>query len=115
MNLLPGSLLWRTFLLIAALMLLSVLAWFYIFTTYEREPRARQLSQLIVNAINLTRTSLVVARPEARDHLLQELSDREGIHIYPAEADDQIIPCPTGPSCAVSSSCCESVLGPRLT
>lgn len=97
MNLLPGSLLWRTFLLIAALMLLSVLAWFYIFTTYEREPRARQLSQLIVNAINLTRTSLVVARPEARDHLLQELSDREGIHIYPAEADDQIIPLPNRP------------------
>lgn len=93
----PRSLLWRTFLLIAALMLLSVLAWFYIFTTYEREPRARQLSQLIVNAINLTRTSLIVARPEARDHLLRELSDREGIHVYPAEADDKVIPLPDRP------------------
>jgi two-component system osmolarity sensor histidine kinase EnvZ len=90
----PRTLLWRTFLLIAVLMLLSVLAWFYIFTTYEREPRARQLSQMIVSLVNLTRTALVTARPEARHDLLQELSDREGLHIYPAETNDRIAPLP---------------------
>lgn len=94
MTLFPRSLLWRTFLLIAALMLLSVLAWFAIFNTYEREPRARQLSQLIVSVVNLTRSALVTARPEARRNLLWELSDREGIHIYPAEAGDRIQPLP---------------------
>ncbi len=97
MRLAPKSLLWRTFLLIAVLMLLSVLAWFYIFTSYEREPRARQLGQMIVSIVNLTRTSLITARPEARIHLLRELSDREGIHIYPAEADDRIAPLPERP------------------
>jgi two-component system osmolarity sensor histidine kinase EnvZ len=97
MRLLPKTLLWRTFLLIAALMLLSVLAWFQIFTTYERDPRARQLSQLVVSVVNLTRTALVTARPEARIHLLSELSDREGIHIYPAEPEDQVAPLPDRP------------------
>lgn len=97
MRLLPKTLLWRTFLLIAALMLLSVAAWFLIFTTYEREPRARQLSQLIISVVNLTRTSLLVARPEARIDLLRELSDREGIHIYPAEPEDRIAPLPDRP------------------
>lgn len=97
MRLFPKTLLWRTFLLIAALMLLSVLAWFYIFTTYEREPRARQLAQMIVSVVNLTRTALVAARPEARVDLLRELSDREGIHIYPAEAGDRIGPLPERP------------------
>jgi two-component system, OmpR family, osmolarity sensor histidine kinase EnvZ len=97
MRLAPRSLLWRTFLLIAVLMLLSVLAWFYIFTSYEREPRARQLGQMIVSIVNLTRASLITARPEARIQLLRELSDREGIHIYPAEADDQIAPLPERP------------------
>lgn len=97
MRLAPKTLLWRTFLLIAALMLLSVLAWFLIFTTYERDPRARQLSQLIVSVVNLTRTALVVARPEARTDLLRELSDREGIHIYPAEPDDRIQSLPDRP------------------
>jgi two-component system osmolarity sensor histidine kinase EnvZ len=97
MRLLPKTLLWRTFLLIAALMLLSVAAWYLIFTTYEREPRARQLSQLIISVVNLTRTSLLVARPEARIYLLSELSDREGIHIYPAEPEDRIAPLPDRP------------------
>ncbi len=91
-SLFPRTLLWRTFLLIAVLMLLSVLAWFYIFTTYEREPRARQLSQMLVSIVNLTRTALVTARTDARVELLQELSDREGIHIYPAEPTDQVVP-----------------------
>jgi two-component system osmolarity sensor histidine kinase EnvZ len=93
-TLLPRSLLWRTFLLIAALMLLSVLAWFSIFTTYEREPRARQLSQMLVSVVNLTRTALVAARPEARILLLRELSDREGIHIYAADDNDRAAPLP---------------------
>lgn len=93
----PRSLLWRTFLLIAVLMSLSVLAWFYIFTSYEREPRARQLGQMIVSIVNLTRTALITTRPEARLQLLAELSDREGIHIYPAEADDQLAPLPERP------------------
>jgi two-component system osmolarity sensor histidine kinase EnvZ len=97
MRLLPKTLLWRTFLLIAALMLLSVAAWFQIFTTYERDPRARQLAQLVVSVVNLTRTALVTARPEARIHLLSELSDREGIHIYPAEPEDKVTPLPDRP------------------
>jgi two-component system osmolarity sensor histidine kinase EnvZ len=94
MRLFPRTLLWRTFLLIAVLMLLSVLAWFYIFTTYEREPRARQLSQMLVSVVNLTRTALVTARTDARIELLRELSDREGIHIYPAEPTDRVAPLP---------------------
>ncbi len=36
MRLLPRSLLWRTFLFVALLMMLSVAAWFAIFSTYER-------------------------------------------------------------------------------
>ncbi len=90
----PKTLLARTFLLIAALMLLSVLAWFAIFLTYEREPRARQISQMVASVVNLTRTSLVSARAEARRDLLRELSDREGIRIYPAESDDRVAPLP---------------------
>jgi two-component system osmolarity sensor histidine kinase EnvZ len=94
MTLLPRSLLWRTFLFVALLMLLSVAAWFAIFTTYEREPRARQLAQTLVSVANLTRAALISARPEARRGLLRDLSDREGIHIYPADAADRIEPLP---------------------
>ena len=90
MKLLARSLLWRTFLLVALLMMLSVAAWFAIFSTYEREPRARQLAQTLVSVANLTRAALVSARPQARRELLRELSDREGIHIYPADPTDRV-------------------------
>jgi two-component system, OmpR family, osmolarity sensor histidine kinase EnvZ len=94
MKLLPRSLLWRTFLFVALLMVLSVAAWFAIFRAYEREPRARQLAQTLVSVANLTRAALISARPEARRELLRELSDREGIHIYPADAADRVEPLP---------------------
>ncbi|MCK9382583.1 MAG: ATP-binding protein [Sulfuritalea sp.] len=97
MTLLPRSLLWRTFLLIALLMMISVAAWFAIFRSYEREPRARQLAQTLVSVANLTRAALISARPEARRDLLRDLSDREGIHIYPADATDRVEPLPDRP------------------
>jgi two-component system osmolarity sensor histidine kinase EnvZ len=97
MKLLPRSLLWRTFLFVALLMVLSVAAWFAIFHTYEREPRARQLAQTLVSVVNLTRAALISARPEARRDLLGDLSDREGIHIYPANATDHVAPLPDRP------------------
>lgn len=117
MRLSPKTLLWRTFLLIAALMLLSVVAWFQIFTTYEHDPRARQLSQLVVSVVNLTRTALITARPDARIDLLRELSDREGIHIYPAEPEDRIAPLPDRPFLNQALELLRKELGPdtRLT
>ena len=89
----PRTLLWRTFLLIAALILASVAAYFEIFRTYEREPRAQQVAQMVVSVVNLTRAALVSARPDLRRELLIDLSEREGIRVYPAEADEHL----TGP------------------
>ncbi|MEK7738065.1 MAG: two-component sensor histidine kinase, partial [Pseudomonadota bacterium] len=112
-GLLPRTLLWRTFLLIAVLMLLSVLAWFAIYTTYEREPRARQLSQLMVSMVNLTRSALINAQPDKRHALLLELSDREGIRIYPAEAGDVVAPLPDRPLLQLVAARLQQELGPR--
>lgn len=75
-------------------MVLSVIAWWRIYLGYEREPRAQQLAQLVVSVVNLTRAALVAARPEVRPDLLRELSAREGLRIYPAEAGDSIAPLP---------------------
>ena len=91
---LPQTLLWRTFLLIAVLMILAVAAWAAIFRSLEREPRARQLAQMVVSVVNLTRSALVTAQPDKRRELLLELSDREGIRIYPAEEGELIVPLP---------------------
>jgi len=88
----PRSLLWRTFLLLAALVLATTVAWFQIFRAYEIEPRARQISQNLASIVNLTRTALVSSRPELRHELLSDLAEREGIQVYTAEAGERLVP-----------------------
>ena len=97
MLLLPRSLLWRTFAVIALLLIVSLIAWVQLFRFYEREPRARQVAQQIVAILNLTRAALVSSRPEARDALMREISATERIEIYPAEAGEQLEPAPDRP------------------
>jgi two-component system osmolarity sensor histidine kinase EnvZ len=92
MNLAPRTLLWRSFLLISLLMVISAAAWFQILRSYEREPRARQLAQMVVSVVNLTRAALVTAKADKRHELLAELSEREGLRVYPAEPGDQLRP-----------------------
>jgi two-component system osmolarity sensor histidine kinase EnvZ len=43
-----------------------VLAWAAIFARAEREPRARQLAQMVVSIVNLSRSALVSAQPDKR-------------------------------------------------
>jgi len=81
----PRSLLWRTFLLLAALVVATTVGWFQIFRAYEVEPRARQISQNLVSIVNLTRSALVNSQPELRRELLSDLAEREGIQVYPSE------------------------------
>src|SRR5690606_39394954 len=66
----PRSLLWRAFLLIAVVIVLAIGAWVQIFRAYDVEPRTRQVAQMVVSVVNLTRTALVTAQPELRRELL---------------------------------------------
>lgn len=84
----PRTLLWRTTLLIALLMVLSLGAWLFIYERYAVQPRARQVAQLLVSVVNLTRNALLASDINQRYALLYELSTQEGIRIYPAEATD---------------------------
>jgi len=93
-SILPRSLLARTFVLIAGLMLLFAFTGIALLRSFDREPHARQLAQMLASVANLARSALISARPEARFALLQELSEREGLRIYPAEADDRVAPLP---------------------
>ena len=87
----PRSLLWRAFLLLAALVIATTVAWFEIFRAYESEPRARQISQNLVSIVNLTRTALVNSQPELRRELLSDLVEREGIQVYTAEPGERVV------------------------
>jgi len=91
------SLLARSFLLIAALIVTAVLASFQIYLMYEREPRSRELAQQTVSTVNLTRAALVSADPFLRRELLIELNETEGLRVFPATASEKLEGIPDDP------------------
>ena len=97
MTLLPRSLLWRTVLLIALLLVAGNLAWLQIFRVSEREPRAAQAAQQITSVVNLTRSALITANPEKRLDLLRDLSQQEGIELYAGEPNEAVMSLPDSP------------------
>ena len=111
MTIRPRSLLWRTFLLLAALVVLTTAAWFEIFRAYEVEPRARQIAQNMISVVNLTRAALVTAQPAKRRELLQELAQREAIEVYPSESGEEIVPLSDRPLLHLVSAQVRRVLG----
>ncbi|MEI7446587.1 MAG: ATP-binding protein [Burkholderiales bacterium] len=88
------SLFWRTFLLIAAVVAASLLAWLQLFRAAELQPRAERFAWEIASIVNLTRAGLVSATGTARIDLLGELARNEGIRLLPAEPGDYASPWP---------------------
>ena len=65
----PRTLLARTFLLLAMLVLLTTAAWLSVFRFMDAEPRSREIAQLAASAVNLIRASLLAATlSDSRHH-----------------------------------------------
>jgi len=92
----PRTLLWRSFLLIALLISLSLFAWFQILNHFAVRSRGNQAAQLVVSMVNLTRSALLAADETRRISLVRELANQEGIRVIPAEDGDQITPMESG-------------------
>ena len=113
MTLFPRTLLWRSVLLIALLLVIAHLAWLQIFRVGEREPRARQVAQQIVSVVNLTRAALITAQPSKRLALLEELSREEGIQVHNGHPGERIVPLPDRPFLKLVESEVRRQLGAR--
>ena len=91
------SLFWRSFLLIALLIVVSAAASFQLYQAYEREPRARALALQTVSTVILTRAALVNADPDLRRSLLIEINERQGIRLAPVTSGEVLQPLPRDP------------------
>jgi two-component system osmolarity sensor histidine kinase EnvZ len=86
------SLFWRTFFLLALLLLGSIVAWLQTLRALEFEPRAIQTAQQLASQVNLSRAALIHSDAIARTSLLKTMSDQEGVHIVPREPTDVFVP-----------------------
>jgi two-component system osmolarity sensor histidine kinase EnvZ len=89
---LSGRLYWRTFVLIVALLSVSLAAWFQSFRVQQTDQQIEQTARQITSLIDLTRIALVHSAPQYRNALLDELVRREDIYIYPRRASDRWTP-----------------------
>lgn len=91
---LPRSLLVRSFILIVVLIVLSLAASVAIFRHVQQEPHAKQMAQMVVSVVNLTRAAVLAAAPEWRSALLAELAEAEGLRVQIADSSDVLKPLP---------------------
>lgn len=90
------SLFWRTFFLLALLLVGSTVAWLQTFRQLEYEPRAIQTAHQIASLVNLTRAALVYSDAITRVSLIKTLADQEGVRILPREPNDRFLPYTSG-------------------
>ena len=83
------SLFWRTFFLLALMLLGSALAWYQLFRTLEHEPRAIQSARQVASLVNLSRAALIHSDAIARISLIKTLAEQEKVRIAPHEPDDR--------------------------
>ncbi|WP_367068120.1 ATP-binding protein [Oryzisolibacter sp. LB2S] len=97
------NLFWRTFFLLALLLVGCILAWLQTLRALELEPRTLQSAQQIASMVNLSRAALVHSDAIARVSLIKTMADQEGMRILPREPKDTFDLLPPSP------------LGQRLT
>ncbi len=88
-RLLGMSLFWRTFFLLALLLLGTSIGWYYLFRTLEYEPRAIQNAQQVASLVNLSRAALVHSDSIARVSLIKTLAEQEKVRIVTHEPTDR--------------------------
>ena len=82
------SLFWRTFFLLALLLVGSVYAWTQTLLEMEFEPRAVQTANQIASLVSLSRTAVMHADAIARVSLFKTMKDEEHLTIRPREPKD---------------------------
>ncbi|MFP5406781.1 MAG: histidine kinase dimerization/phospho-acceptor domain-containing protein, partial [Gammaproteobacteria bacterium] len=90
------SLFWRTFLMLAALIVTSLALTLGIAHLLDPAPPEQRLAWELATVLNLTRSALVSADAQRRLDLLTELARDEGVRVLPLEPGDRIDASATG-------------------
>lgn len=86
------NLFWRTFFLLALLLIGSILAWLQTLRALEFEPRAIQTAQQLASLVNLSRAALIHSDAINRVSLIKTMTEQEGLRIVPREPGDTFEP-----------------------
>jgi two-component system, OmpR family, osmolarity sensor histidine kinase EnvZ len=83
------SLFWRTFFLLALLLIGGIAAWVSTLRSLEFEPRAVQAAQQIASLVNLSRAALQYSDSIGRTAVIKTMGEREAVKVQPREPGDR--------------------------
>jgi len=106
------SLFWRTFLLVAALVVFSLAVTWQMSRALDRTPAEQRLAWEIASVVNLTRSALVSSEGDRRRFLLDELARDEGVRVAVLEAGDRTDPLPGNGDAQLLQRHLRELLGP---
>lgn len=106
------SLFWRTFFLLALLLLGGVFAWEQTFRALDFEPRAVQAAEQIASLVKLTRAALGEADSINRVTLVKSMSSEESVRVLPREPGDEWQPFESSRFSRAIADALRSRLGP---
>lgn len=86
------SLFWRTFFLLAILMLCSTGGWLQALRAFDAQPHSLQTAEQTASLVSLSRAALEHADGITQVALLKTLADQEGLRIRQRKADDRFAP-----------------------
>lgn len=115
MSLLPRTLLWRTVLLIALLLLVSQVSWVILYRIYQTGPRVQQIAGQIAGFASLVSATLESVPDNQRERFLRHLAHREGIRIMPMRRELVPIREPQTPALAAINQYLREELGKDTT
>ncbi|MDR1310917.1 MAG: HAMP domain-containing protein [Burkholderiaceae bacterium] len=87
-----SKLFWRTFVLLAFLISVSMGAWIFSFRLFASDPQVQQMADQMASVVTITRTALMHSASDSRQELLFDLASHEGIRIYVREPEDSVQP-----------------------
>jgi two-component system osmolarity sensor histidine kinase EnvZ len=109
---LRSSLFWRSFLLIAGLVIACLALMLQLVHLWDPAPPGQRLAWEIASVVNLTRSGLVSAQSDRRRQLLTELAREESVRVVPLEPGDRIAPLDPAPHARALQAHLKALLGP---
>jgi two-component system osmolarity sensor histidine kinase EnvZ len=107
----PLSLFWRTFLLIAALVVACLMLMIQLIRVFDPAPPEQKLAWEVASVVNLTRSALVSAQTDRRRQLLAVLAREEGVRVAPLETSDRTEPLTPAARAQALTSRLDALLG----
>ena len=113
MRLLPGSLLWRTLLVLVAALVLSQAAAYWIFEEYVTRPRAAAVMRQFVSHLKTVSAALETMDPSLHDAFIARIAEKEGLRITPARGELNVRPAPDTPWMNMLRERLRDIFGPK--